>query len=307
MLLMQQIFTRVLVVQASYNDLVKLIVTSDLHYNHPRSKPLAEDLIREINSVEGDALLVIGDTAAWDSDAFEQCLSKITFPGPKLLTAGNHELWSLKEDSHRIYTERLPQRARNLGWHWLEDEPFHFEHVAIVGSVGWYDFSFAQENLGIPRRFYEAKVSPGAAQRLSGHASLFEPADDIPGEAREIIARWNDGRYVRLGRSDTAFLDELLTKLKNQLETLKEKTVIAAVHHLAFRELLPPPRSPQWDFAKAYLGSERIGELLLYYPNVSHVFCGHSHFAATAKIGHLHAIATGCGYRGKSLQTIELI
>jgi len=292
---------------SSYNFIVKLIVTSDLHYNHLRSKPLAEDLIRQINGSDADVLLVIGDTAAWDTDAFEQCLSQITFDGPKLLTAGNHELWSLQKDSYQIYRELLPQRTRNLGWHWLEDDPFIFENFAIVGSVGWYDFSFAQKDLGIPLRFYEAKVSPGAARRLSSHASLFEEQDDIEPHARKIIARWNDGRYVRLGRTDVAFLDELIAKLRRQLDALTGKTVIAAIHHLAFRQLLPPPRSPQWDFAKAYLGSEVIGDLLLDYPNVSHVYCGHSHFAAMAEIGHMHAIATGCGYRTKSVQTLELV
>ena len=39
----------------------------------------------------------------------------------------------------------------------------------------------------------------------------------------------------------------------------------------------------QWDFAKAYLGSGAIGELLLKYPNVKQVFCGHSHFPADAR------------------------
>jgi hypothetical protein len=286
---------------------VQLIVTSDLHYNHPRSKPLAEDLIAQINSTEADVLLVIGDTAAWDSDAFEQCLSRITFAGSKLLTAGNHELWSLHEDSYRIYTQLLPERTRRAGWHWLEDEPFLFESFAIVGSVGWYDFSFAQKELGIPTRFYEAKVSPGAAERLGGYAKLFERVDDIEPQAKEIIARWNDGRYVRLGKTDAEFLDELIAKLRSQLEALTDRTVIAAIHHLAFRQLLPPSRSPQWDFAKAYLGSEAIGDLLLDYPNVSQVFCGHSHFPAVAQIGHVHATATGCGYRSKSLKVVDLV
>jgi hypothetical protein len=82
--------------------------------------------------------------------------------------------------------------------------------------------------------------------------------------------------------------------------------VIAAIHQLPFRELLPPPRTAQWDFAKAYLGSEKIGRLLLEYPNVREVFCGHSHFPAEAQVGHIHAKNTGCGYHRKHMHVLDL-
>jgi predicted phosphohydrolase len=284
---------------------VRIIVTSDLHYNHLRSKPIADEIIDQINTAEADVLIVIGDTAAWDGDAFERCLSRISFKGPKLLTAGNHEFWTMGEDSYTNYRDLLPKRTRELGWHWLEDDPFILGDVAIVGSVGWYDYSFAQKELGIPSRFYASKVSPGAAERFTEFTSLFDRRDDIAPSAMEVIARWNDGRFVKLGRSDEAFLDELLIKLRSQLESLRAKHVIAAIHHLPFRELLPPPKRPQWDFAKAYLGSEKIGQFLLEFPNISHVYCGHSHFPAEAQVGHIHAIATGCGYRAKTLKTLD--
>ena len=82
--------------------------------------------------------------------------------------------------------------------------------------------------------------------------------------------------------------------------------VVAAVHHLPFREMLPPPRNPQWDFAHAFLGSGRIGELLLRYSNVRHVYCGHSHFPAETRAGNLHAINVGSGYRWKTFHTLDV-
>lgn len=285
---------------------MRLIVTSDLHYNHPRSKPLAEQIIAQINETAGDVLLVVGDTASFDGEHFERCLAQIRFAGPRLITAGNHELWTNSPDSHAVYTDLLPARARNLGWQWLEDEPFVAGDVAIVGSIGWYDYSFAQGDLGIPRRFYESKISPGAAERYTEFSHLFDRRDDLSEHAMQIVARWNDGRFVKLRRSDGHFLDELLLKLRSQLDVLRDKRIIAAIHHLPFRQLLPPPKSPQWDFAKAYLGSEKIGELLLEYPNVQRVICGHSHFPAQARVGHIEALATGCGYRAKSLKIIDV-
>lgn len=286
---------------------MRLLVTADLHFNHRHSKPLAGQLIREMKAAGGDVLLVIGDTAVADGDELEQCLSLFEFPGPKLFVAGNHELWTHREDSYSLFHEELPRRVRELGWQWLETEPFVIGDATIVGSVGWYDYSFARDALGIPRRFYENKISPGAAERFSEFAGLFVRSDDIAPAARDVLARWNDGKFVKLHRSDEAFLNEILERLDTQLiAAAGARRVIAAVHHVPFDQLLPPTRGAQWDFARAYLGSPRIGQLLSRFANVSHVLCGHSHFAAEAHIGPIHAINIGSGYRYKTFRILDL-
>ncbi len=284
---------------------MRLLATADLHFSHPRSRELARQIIGEINQQHFDVLLVIGDSAPGDGDVLEQCLKLFSFAGPKLFVCGNHELWTKGDDSHLVFSESLPGRVRDCGWHWLEGDPFVAGEIAIVGTIGWYDYSFAPEYLGIPRRFYEAKVSPGAAARLSEYEKLLGP--DVTGQQLEIVARWNDGRYVKLGRSDTQFLDELLDGLKRSLELVREtRQTIAAVHHLPFAEMLPPRHNATWDFARAYLGSGAIGELLLQYPNVSHVLCGHSHLAMEQQIGQIRAINIGSGYRQKRSVVLDL-
>jgi predicted phosphohydrolase len=287
---------------------MRVLLTADLHYNHPRSKPLARDLIHQMNSAGGDVLVVVGDTAVADGDSLEQCLSLFNFNGPKLFIAGNHELWTRSGESYAIYTTQLPTRVRALGWQWLENDPFIAGDVAIVGSVGWYDYAFAQANLGIPLRFYRRKISPGAAARLSEeYAELLTDVGDVPAHAMEIVARWNDGRHVTLGRSDEQFLDELLARLDQQVASLSHmKTIVAAIHHLPFRELLPPSHMAQWDFAKAYLGSDAIGKCLSKYENVRHAYCGHSHFPCEATVGHVHAVNIGSGYRVKTFKQLDV-
>ena len=288
---------------------MRVVLTADLHYNHPRSRPLAEQLIANINRAGGDVLVIIGDTAVADSgdDALEQCLSRINFRGPRLFIAGNHELWTRTGDSHAIYTTELPRRVRAMGWHWLEDEPFVAGDVAIVGSVGWYDYSFAQPSLQIPPRFYRHKLSPGAASYLEEFSHLLHDGDDLSPQAMSVVARWNDGRFVKLHRRDEDFLGELLERLDRQLASLAHlRHVVAATHHLPFAELLPPPHSAQWDFAKAYLGSHALGQLLLKYENVRHVFCGHSHYPAEAQVSHIHAVNIGSGYRSKSFKLLDV-
>ncbi|HEV7300271.1 MAG TPA: metallophosphoesterase [Tepidisphaeraceae bacterium] len=285
---------------------MRLIVTADLHYNHPVSRPLADELIDRMNAAGGDVLLIVGDTGVADGDVIERCLSRFKFDGPKLIVAGNHELWTHRADSYALFNEELPRRVTAMGWQWLETQPFVAGDVAIVGSVGWYDYSFAQASLGIPDRFYGAKLSPGAATYLGGYEHLFQPDTDISDVARDTVARWNDGKFIKLGRSDHDFLTERLANLASACEAnAGARQIIAAVHHLPFRELLPPPKSAQWDFAKAYLGSEQIGRTLLRYPNVSTVYCGHSHMPGEATVGHIKAVNIGSGYRYKTFGQLD--
>ena len=130
---------------------------------------------------------------------------------------------------------------------------------------------------------------------------------DILDQHMEIVARWNDGRYVRLNRSDEQFLQERLGGLQQSLEKLRSaRQVIAVSHHLPFRQMLPPQRVPSWDFAWAYLGSGAIGDLLLQYANVTHILAGHSHMAFEERMGQVEVINIGSGYRQKQLRVIEV-
>jgi hypothetical protein len=286
---------------------MRLVATTDLHFNHPTSHRLAEDVIAQINRAGGDVLLLAGDTAVADGKYLEQCLSQFRFAGPKLFLCGNHELWTTRDDSYRLFTRELPRRVTELGWQWLETKPLMTPGVAIVGTMGWYDYSFASPLLNIPRRFYEAKMSPGAA-RYFGRTDLFDGhRDDVPEQSKPIMARWNDAKHVKLHRTDEQFVQELLAKLKTHLDSVSGTSkVVVATHLLPFRELLPPSHSLQWEFTKAYLGSQRLGELILRHPNVTHAICGHSHTAAEATVGHVKAINIGSTYKWKTFRTIDI-
>jgi len=296
---------------------MRLFVTADLHYNHRHSKPLAEEVIARMNAEarHGDAVLVVGDTAAADGPELEQCLTRFAFDGPRLFLAGNHELWTRGPDSHRLLVDELPARIAAIGWHWLEERPVRLTgRVAVAGSVGWYDYSFALPHLGIPRRFYEHKISPAAAERFSEYGHLLEQTGDISAAGMEVAARWNDGRHVRLHRSDPQFLAERMAALDRDLSALAGdsgvRRVIAAVHHVPFAELMPPKPDASVvtgkAFAGAFLGSPAMGQMLLRHPKITDVFCGHSHFAAKAQIGHLRGVNIGSGYRMKLFEVVDL-
>lgn len=291
---------------------MRLLVTADLHYNHGGSRPIADALIDRINADRPDSLLLIGDTAAGDSDDLESCLNRFQCDGPKLFLAGNHELWTQRGDSYRLFMEELPQRIRAAGWHWLEGSPVILaDGVAVAGSVGWYDYTFALPLLGIPLRFYEAKISPAAAERFPEYAHLFDRLDDISPTGRSIAARWNDGRHVHLGRSDPQFLAERLAELEAGLTALQSqeavRSVLVAVHHVPLEQLMPPKPTTLTAraFAGGFLGSPLIGERVLRFSKVRRLLCGHSHLPMQTQIGLVSATNIGSGYRWKTYLTIE--
>ena len=115
---------------------MRLLLTADLHYNHGKSRPTADDVIGRMNAAGGDVVVVVGDAAVADGDWLERCLGRFTHAGPKLFVAGNHELWTHGPDSYAAFMADLPRRVRDLGWRWLETDPFVAGDVAVVGTVG---------------------------------------------------------------------------------------------------------------------------------------------------------------------------
>ena len=292
---------------------LRLAVTADLHHDVPKSRASADALIDALNRRDDlDAVLLVGDAATADGDGLERCLSLFRDGRPRLFVPGNHELWSRKRpaDAAALLGDELPRRVRDLGWHWLPGSPLVLKGVAVVGSLGWYDYGFAERRLGLPRRFYEAKVSPAAAGRLG----MALDADDVPPGAREFYARWNDGRFTRGIENDAAFLAERLDELRADLQAVSHAAAcVCAVHCCPLVELLPP--APPGDipddklkfaFARAYLGSPLLGKLALGFPNVSHLVCGHTHVPRRAAVGGVKCVNVGSTYTEKNLLVLDV-
>ncbi|MFT3788583.1 MAG: metallophosphoesterase [Tepidisphaeraceae bacterium] len=287
---------------------MRLLVTADLHFNHPRSHDGAVDLIRRMNQEQADVLLLVGDTSIGDGFELERCLVLFEFAGPKLILPGNHEMWTKGvADSWTLHEEILPRRVEALGWQWLPKAPFVRDDVAIVGSIGWYDYAFAVESLHIPRAFYEAKASPGAVLYTGHPEHLVDLAGLLPDPAPRLVARWNDRKFVKLPFSDEEFVSRECERLRTHLEAVRSaRSVVAAVHTVPMPQLLPERHSEQWDFARAYLGSPKLGETITAFDNVSHILCGHSHWPIRTTVGRIEAINIGSGYREKRYLVLDI-
>lgn len=293
---------------------MKLLITADLHYDVTRSCKPTEALAEKVCSSgdRDDVLVLVGDSAGADLTRLSDCLRLFADFGGlhKLLVPGNHCLWCGNgETSIERYEKLIPQVAAAEGFAVLDHQPVLLGGVGLVGSIGWYDYTFRYESLGIPLDFYRAKLTPGAADYLGGeYEELVARHRDVLTERHMSMGtRWGDGRWARLTMTDEEFVELLAEKLATQLQQVSAEAdrIIAFTHHLPFAELVPQNRPDPFAFAAAYMGAERFGEILLDCPKVTHVYCGHSHWPGRCRRGHIEAINVGSTYKEKQLEILE--
>jgi len=290
---------------------MRTLVTADLHFDIERSIGPTRDLARAMLDQGGDALLIVGDVCGVRLEPLSECLGLFgPFGGTKMFVAGNHDIWVREgADSLLRYEVELAGACRAAGFQYLDEAPVLLGDVGFVGSVGWYDYSFRDPALAIPMAFYEAKIGPGYAAALQGQwAKLFDGTSDLSREALGINLRWMDGAYVRLPFGDAEFTERLADKLRRHLGEIepRSRTIVAAVHHLPFGDLVERNSSPAWNFGNAFMGSERLGEVLLAEPKVRHVFCGHSHRPGVMTRGALSCVNVGSTYTTKRFESLEI-
>lgn len=261
-----------------------LLVTSDLHYGaRPEGDRAVEALAEHACRAPADALVLVGDLAI-SADRLEAGLALFRgFRGVKAAVPGNHDVWRSmgSDDSWDLHERLLPGVFERFGFHPLHLAPVALDGVALVGSMGWYDFSF-RDDIGIDLTAYRAKTYPG-----------------------EAVPLWNDATYARFPMSDEELTALLARRLADQLEQVPDGLpILAAVHHLVSRKLLIHPRAVvprRWRFSNAFLGSEAFGEVLARSPRVAQVFCGHAHFNRMCIVNGTRHVVIGSDYLKKQL------
>ncbi|MDD2786147.1 MAG: metallophosphoesterase [Patescibacteria group bacterium] len=263
-----------------------LYVTSDLHYRlDAQGDKATENLAQFVNnrSTRSDTLCIAGDIGSSD-ESIADCLALFAgFKGFKCAIAGNHDIWTEEGDSLEHW-KRLPDIFLKRDFWPLEAAPRVLGNLGLAGTIGWYDYSFRDESLGVPIEAYRAKQ-----------------CDRFPGI-------WNDALYVRWSHSDESFTALTLDKLHRQVVSLENSgasEIIVLMHHLPTKKLLLPswlvPKA--WRFNNAFLGSDCYATMLAQHPRVRCVVSGHSHLRRTAEVdGRLYA-GIGGDYLYKDLLT----
>ena len=263
---------------------MKIIVTADIHYGVGQNQLIVKKLVRRIISTKADILIIVGDTFAFRTELLNECLQLFDdFKGDKLLVAGNHDLWTYDNNSLVVYNKILPQIAKKNRFHFLDQKPFIKNQVGFVGSIGWYDFSFCNPNIIIPKKYYLEKSWPG-------------------------VVTYNDGRFVHLGMNDVKFTQKINRKLKLHLAQVSKSSekIICSIHHVPFKELLRSNNTSADWFLTAFSGSEKTGDIIKSFPKVQYVFCGHTHQKKKAQIGGITAINVGSDYSQKRFEVIDI-
>lgn len=267
---------------------MRILITADLHYR-PSQREAFVAFADWAQAQQPDCLVIAGDVGH-PLRLFRRALQ--LFAGldcPKLLLAGNHDLYRGEADSRTLWEQALPDATRDEGFVWLEDEVIRLphgaqksgffgetglldghsqksgfseetgflgRHVAIVGTMGWYDYSSRAPHLELD----DAQLR--AMKRLVNH------------DADYIDWPWSDIAMARyLGR-------RFAGRLRCAADDPAVSQVLVVTHVPIFEEAVPNhPESEFWSLLRASMGNFTLGELVRRMPKVTHVVSGHIHRA----------------------------
>jgi predicted phosphohydrolase len=278
---------------------LKLTFTSDLHVDVtvPNAK-LIDCLVSELLRIDPDVFIIAGDIAA-GLESYARTLEKFSpLKCQKLVVAGNHDIWveskrKLKHgfDSSTKYHDLLPEICREYDFVYLGLEAFRIGNIGFVGSLGWYDYSF--RNMSLDDRISRSMYVKGQYEYSMWMDKKY--AWWLHDGARKSY-RLDHGRHCK---SDETVTTEMADSLKKQLLALPQDEItriVAVLHHLPFREMVRHTGKLPWDFFSAYMGSQRLGEVLLGDRRVTHVLCGHTHFNKDITVGQVRTLCSPVGY-----------
>lgn len=274
---------------------LKIAVTADLHWGiHETGDASTRRLISFLAEQPPDLLVLAGDIGAGDD--FERCLELFDrFSMPKALVPGNHDIWVSPDDergdSWKVYSEILPEISARHGFHCLDRGPLIFAEtdLAVVGSMNWYDYSWADDPTWAKPDDWE--------QRLR--------------DMRFTRGRHNDRRFVRWPFTDVSFTAQAVEKLEAQLaDALRQASqAIVVTHHPAFEGLkYPESLPPHLDqmLWRAFSGNRSMERLIERHADrISLVMSGHTHRARDNHFAGIPGHNIGGDYGWKRLLTIS--
>ena len=246
---------------------MKIASVSDLHVESSVNRRAVAAMSSHLEALAPDVLLVLGDLCNGIHDVGNVLAGFDKIGKRRIYVPGNHELWSGDGDARATYYRTLPEIAAQAGFEMPIDAPVVVDHVACVGTMGWYDGTFADPSVDAARL---------AEKEFEGRSLL-----------DRYRVRWRSGSGSTLG--DCEIADMLLADLRDQLAAVPEAcgTIIGAVHVVPHPTLLGPrwERDAAMRYFRAFQGSSRLGDALASDPRVRHVFAGHNHERIYARAG----------------------
>ncbi len=290
---------------------MKIVAAADLHFSE-NNRGRVTALAGAMCHAGADALVLAGDCVAGDANDLAEVLELFAdYTGPKLMVAGNHDLWGERPplDTWLKYERTIADVTEAQGFHYLDQGPLVVDDVAFVGSVGWYDYGFRQMAEPVPGVrvtpvdvSYSAdsvanfKAVPGAGEMSwdeltdadFAHRALVWQADGAP-----HVAVWNDGIYIDWGRSDQEMTRWFAERLRAHIAEVSGSTrrLVGVTHFVPFAEFVPAPgEDVKRALASAYVGSPQLGEVLRESDVLRVAIFGHRHHQEVRELGDVVAV-----------------
>ena len=284
---------------------MKIAFTSDIHYDiTSANRELVPFLIKHLNLLNPDFFVIAGDLANNISELKKAFIEFQRLNTQIIYIPGNHDIWIESknkvrkgQDSFYKYNEEIPNLCQNYNILFPVKKPLIIKDTAILGSIGWYDYSLKDIRLN----------------------EIYTQNDYDKGEFHQ--ASWNDARYaVWLKNPNAANWKDRKATYKNQevfnifynlfTESFKDipttvKNIIIALHTNPFKECIirKEPPSP-FD---AYEGSDKYGEFLINNSKCKkiHVICGHRHKKLHLMKGNVEVHRSPVGYLDYEIESFE--
>lgn len=270
----------------------RIAVTSDLHFDDGGylTPPAAiEQVADAMKSEEVEAVVLLGDVGH-PLHNFTACLDVFGSRGLHVgVVPGNHDVWRDPcHDSRALWETVLPQEVRARGFCWLEQDPLVFEGTAIIGSIGWYDYSAADSSLGFGAEHY-------AAIKHS-----------VSNDSYWIDWPWDDVQVAALARER---LVHVLSALQQDPDI--ERVVVGTHVPLLEQQMHRDPSNPACGIANAYFGNLRTGREILRFGKLCAVLSGHLHSSKyevvkRAGMADVQAIVIGSDYGAPAWLLLEI-
>jgi hypothetical protein len=250
--------------------MTRIVVTSDLHLGITKQHEI-EPLVAAIAAERPDLTVIAGDIGEGEAN-IRACLALFQgLPGEVAALGGNHDVWALSApwklggpDSQEMWERILPGAVREVGMRWLEDECWLHGGLAVAGSIAWYDYSGA--------------------------------AEDIPPQSEEYWVEFKrslhpDAKYINWPWSDVAFATERADALVERIARLEAdpgvEAILLVTHVPVFREqLVIKPDIPKWGYGNAFFGNLTLGERLRGMKKLRAVVSGHTHIGVQVTTAH---------------------
>lgn len=255
-----------------------LLVISDLHVDYPRNRERLPDLARHMLSHSADALIVAGDVSHRLKQVESTLAAFAGFPGPKLFVAGNHDVWIVRPGEENAVDSwdklrALAQVCARTGFVNLEEENARAAGFTFVGTMAWYDYSFADPRLGLSAADYARK------------------------RWRDLT--YMDGAYARWNASDAEVARRLEAGVRERLAQAKPPIVFVS-HHVPLEELVLRRGDASWDYFNAFMGTRSL-ESRLRERGASRFVFGHTHRPVSLIEGDRFVLNNPLGYPRQSL------